>query len=98
MLMRSRRACAGIDGGNTVFGTYVLNTTDLTGCGGGTFVITAVFSDENPGEFFGDSAGTTTITVLPNCPVRPCASCPVAQHACMGIALPLLTACYGAVL
>lgn len=99
MLMKLRRACAGIDGGNTVAGVYELNTTDLTGCSGGSFVITAVFSDENPGEVFGDSAGTTTITVRPYCPpVRPCASCPVVQHACMGIARPLLTTCCCAVL
>ena len=69
-------ACAALDGNNTAVGSYELNTTDLCGCAGGTFVISAVFTDQS--EFFGDSTGTVTIVVQPNCPpVRPCAPLPL---------------------
>ena len=87
-------ACAAVDGDNTAVGTYLLNTTDLSSCLGGTFVITAVFSDDS--EFFGDSAGNTTITVLPNCPlVRPPHIAP-SSTACMhgNVVRLLLAACH----
>jgi hypothetical protein len=81
MFTRVVHACAVIDGDNTANGTYELNTTDLSGCAGGTFVVTAVFMDSS--ELFGNSAGTTTIVVQPNCPpVRPCALC-FFETACM---------------
>ena len=95
-------ACAAINidinGENTAFGTYELDTADLCNCTGGTFTITAVFSDDSEGEFFGNSAGTTNVTVLPNCPpVRPDAFCPFGGHANMAVKQPLLTACCHAV-
>lgn len=80
---QTMHACADINGGNTAVGTYELNTIDLCNCTGGTFVITAVFADDTgaDGEYFGDSAGTTNITVLPKCPlVRPGSFCPSAWH------------------
>jgi hypothetical protein len=70
-LTRVTHACADVNGDIAATGTYELNTTDLSGCAGGTFVISAVFSDII--EWFGDSTGTATLVVQPTCPpVRPC--------------------------
>ena len=78
----ARHACADGGGEYIAVGTYELNTTDLCSCAGGTFVITAVFSDDSEGEYFGDSAATTNITVLPGCPpVEPLRFVPLAEHA-----------------
>ena len=91
-LIRAVHACTDIDGDNTATGTYELNTTELSGCTGGTFVISAVFYDSS--ELIGDSTGTVTLIVQPNCPpVRPCDRHPLcSRHACRGhIAAHMLT-------